>query len=58
MKFYNLSGRLVHVVSQNYDAGYNEVLVSKSDLTSDGIYYYQLITSGFEETKKMLLQRL
>ena len=56
MIFYDLSGRMIYKVSQSYDAGYNEVVVSQFDLSNEGIYYYKLITKGFEGTKKMLLQ--
>jgi hypothetical protein len=58
IQIYDLSGRMVYRISQSYPAGYNEVGIAQSNLSSDGVYYYQLITSGFEKTKKMLLQRL
>ncbi|MFT4668014.1 MAG: hypothetical protein ACI9XB_004991, partial [Gammaproteobacteria bacterium] len=55
ISFYDLSGRLVKEISNDFPKGYNEITVDKSDLKGNGVLYYRLLTSDFEATKKMMI---
>lgn len=50
----DLSGRIIKVVQRNFAEGLNEVLLSKTDLDSKGVYFYRLETSDFVATRKMV----
>jgi len=57
LKVYDLLGReVVTLVNEEKPAGHYKVSFDASGLTS-GIYFYQLQTSTFSETKKMVLIR-
>jgi len=55
LKIYDNSGRLVsNPVQMEQSAGEHNIIFNGHDLTS-GVYFYQLKTENFVETKKMLL---
>jgi hypothetical protein len=55
LKVFNALGQEVAtLVNQNLDAGEKQFVFNAVELTS-GLYFYQLKTSNFTETKKMLL---
>ena len=55
LKVYNALGKEVEtLLSENMIAGGHEVVFDASSLSS-GLYFYQIITNGFTDTKKMLL---
>ena len=49
------AGKTLKVIKGNYSKGYNEVTISKSDLGTAGILYYQLSTNTNISTKKMII---
>ena len=55
LRVYNASGKLVKTYLANFDRGYHTVQLRKSDLGGAGVYYYELTTPTFSETKKMIL---
>ncbi len=55
LKVFDLSGRVLQVVEGDYDKGYNEVLVDRSDLSASGVLYYQLETADNQATRKMIV---
>ncbi len=55
LTIYDLSGKAVQRFERDFSKGYNEVPVDKMDLTGAGIFYYQLETAEFTQTKKMIL---
>ncbi len=55
VKFYDFSGRLIHQVKGIYDKGYNELSISRSDLSSTGVLYYEIETPTHTGKKKMIL---
>ncbi len=55
MTIFDLSGKVVKVVQEDYPAGYNEILISREDLNATGIYYYRLETADGAATRKMML---
>ena len=52
---FDVSGRMIKQVKQNYLAGYHELSIESQELPSPAIYYYQLKTPRFTDTKKMIL---
>ena len=52
---FDVSGKVIKTVSQEFARGYNEVTFDKNELNASGILYYQLQTSQFTDTRKMLL---
>lgn len=52
---FDVSGKVIKQVNQDFARGYNEVIFSKAELNASGILYYQLQTSEFTDTRKMLL---
>ncbi len=55
LRFFDFSGRLTHQVKGEYASGMNNVTISKNDLASNGILYYELTTEGFTARKKMIV---
>ena len=55
LKIYDIKGSIIDIpVNKKQNAGVYEVEFRGNDLSS-GIYFYQLITEGFTETRKMIL---
>ncbi len=52
---YDINGKVLKTVEGNFDAGYNQVLLSKNDFNTTGVLYYQLKTKTETLTKSMLL---
>ena len=51
---YDVSGRVLQLISQDFARGYNEITVKRSDLAT-GVMYYQLDTETDSATKKMIM---
>ena len=49
------SGRIVYQQSQSFQQGYQEWQLDRRDLPAAGIYYYRLVSSFGEATRKMIL---
>ena len=54
LTIYDVSGKQVKLVSGDYEAGYNEISLNKTDL-AEGMLYYQLETATNTATKKMFI---
>lgn len=57
LTIYDLSGKVIRSINNEFQAGMNEVIINNEDLGAAGIYYYELITETFKATKKMVLIR-
>ncbi len=55
LTIYDINGRLLKVVQNNFEAGYNEVSVNRSELGASGVVYYRLRTDKEAVTKTMLI---
>ena len=55
LTIYDVSGQVLKQVSRNYEAGYNEELIERNELSGAGVLYYQLETATETATKKMIL---
>lgn len=50
----NMLGKEIHTVSNNFNAGRNNIELSTSDLQS-GIYFYSINVNGKSQTKKLVI---
>lgn len=55
LSFFDLQGRLVHLIKGTYDEGLHQVLLDKKIFPKGGIYYYTLETRYFTDTKRLIL---
>ena len=55
LDIFNLQGALLKQFKGKYEAGYNEMVIQKSDLASNGVLIYQLTTPNGVASKKMIL---
>ncbi|MBK8855360.1 MAG: T9SS type A sorting domain-containing protein [Saprospiraceae bacterium] len=51
----DLSGKLVKEVRQFFDAGSRKIIVSKSELPANGVYFYTVQSGQHRETKMMVV---
>lgn len=49
------SGRVVKVIGNDFEKGYNEVKIAKNELGAAGIFYYQLEQNGLKATRKLVV---
>ena len=52
---YDVSGKVLKLVKGEFEQGYNEVTLNRSELSGAGVLYYQLDTDTDSATKKMIL---
>jgi hypothetical protein len=52
---FDVTGKTVSVVRGEFNKGYNEIRMNKSDLNASGVLYYQLESGDFTATKKMVI---
>ena len=50
----DVTGKVLKVITQNFEAGYNEVKLNSKELAS-GVLYYTLRTDNFTATRKMVI---
>ena len=55
ISIYDLSGKVLKVISKDFEKGMNTVRIKKSDLNVSGVLYYRLETGDYTATKKMIL---
>ena len=51
----DIQGRLVKDFDLEYEAGQNAFVIRKNDLSTSGIYYVTMKTTGYTETIKIVL---
>ena len=56
LKIYDVTGRIIKQITDNYAKGYHQVIIDGAELSAVGLLYYQLETSTNKETKKMIKQ--
>ncbi len=52
---YDISGRVIKSIEDDYSKGYNEISINRSELQSSGVLYYQLENAEHIASKKMVL---
>ncbi|MFT6019864.1 MAG: hypothetical protein ACI9CQ_002667, partial [Saprospiraceae bacterium] len=55
LSIFDAAGRQLKLVEGDFNKGYNQVIISKDEVSTSGVLYYQLVTESFEETRKMIL---
>lgn len=55
MTILDMSGKIIKVITGEYDKGYNQVIIDGKVFNEHGMFYYQLATQNGIETKKMIL---
>ena len=50
-----MNGRVIKNITGDYNAGYNEIKISKSELETTGLIYYQLNSNDYSATKHMII---
>ncbi|MAT53016.1 MAG: hypothetical protein CMN32_00945 [Saprospirales bacterium] len=51
---FDLSGKVLTTISENFEAGYNEIELSQSQLGSSGVLLYKLETTDYTATRRMV----
>jgi len=54
LSFYDMTGKQIKVISDQFRKGINTLEISKSELNTTGVIYYQLRTGLFTQTRKMI----
>ena len=57
MTVYDLNGKVIKIISDQYKAGYNAIVLSVDDIPASGVYYYRLESGGYVASKKMVMVR-
>jgi hypothetical protein len=52
---FDVTGKTVRVENGSFDRGYNEITLTKGELGTSGVLYYQLESGDFTATRKMIL---
>jgi hypothetical protein len=52
---FDIQGRQLKIVEGLYSKGYNEIILNAKDLLTTGVLYYQLETTGYTATRRMIL---
>jgi len=55
LSLYDVTGQMLYSQKANYNAGKNEVIITKSDLRASGLILYKLETKDHVDTKHMIL---
>ena len=55
LSIYDLNGKLIKVINDQYVKGMNSIRIKKSDLNVSGVLYYRFETDAYTATKKMIL---
>ena len=55
LSIYDVNGKLVKKISENFNKGTNSIMLNAEDLQSKGIFYYQMEAAGYSATKKMIV---
>ena len=55
LTIYDVNGKLVKKISENFNKGTNSIMLNAEDLQAKGIFYYQMEAAGYSATKKMIV---
>ncbi|MEO7176997.1 MAG: T9SS type A sorting domain-containing protein, partial [Saprospiraceae bacterium] len=55
LSIFDVNGRLVDYIEQEFTKGLNELTIQASELNAQGVYYYKLDTPDWSATKRMVL---
>ncbi|HMP30073.1 MAG TPA: T9SS type A sorting domain-containing protein, partial [Saprospiraceae bacterium] len=52
---FDLQGRTLVQVTDNFDRGTNSIFIDRKDLGTSGVYYYKIESGSHTATKKMVI---
>ena len=52
---YDVTGKVMKVIENEFEKGYNKVTIKKEDISSPGLIYYKLESGDYVETRHMIL---
>ncbi len=55
LTIYDVTGKMLKVIEDDYRKGYHEVIIRNEDLIASGVLYYQLSVPGYMAVKRMIL---
>ncbi len=55
LKVYDLTGKVLKVITDTYNAGMNQIEISTTELNVSGVVYYTLESENFTSTKRMVI---
>jgi TonB family protein len=55
IKIYNVEGQTLKMYKGDYQKGYNEIIISRSEIKGSGVLYYTLEANNKTQTKKMII---
>jgi len=55
ISIYDVAGKVLKVIDGDYAKGYNQVTVTRNELSASGVLYYQLDTDNDSATMKMII---
>jgi hypothetical protein len=55
LSLFDVTGKVLRVIQGDYTQGYNEVQLTKSDLSATGMIYYKLQTQDHTATRHMII---
>lgn len=55
--FYEVNGKVIHKFNKTFEKGYHEFELKKSDLNTFGVFFMQMNTEDFTDTKRLVLIR-
>ena len=55
LNIFDVNGKLLKSYRGDYNKGYNEVMINRSELNASGVLYYELTSGSFRATKKMIM---
>lgn len=54
LTLYDVTGKVIKKIINQYPLGYNEVLIDGDDNLTEGVIFYELESDGYKATKKMI----
>lgn len=54
LTIYDITGKIIKTITNQYPKGRNEVLISSDDINAQGVMFYELESKGMKATKKMI----
>ena len=54
LHIYDVHGNIVKAYRNTFEAGYNQIVIQAADITTTGLYYYQMVTENETLMKKMI----
>ena len=54
LSLFDMTGQLIKTIEGDYKSGRQSILVSKKDISSQGVLYYRLDSGNYSATKKMI----